>query len=255
LKALPKKLVVALLLLPVLFSCHPRLAQVSRPDELSQIFSKILNYDKAVSALAASAEIRGRGLLGQTFREEIDVAVKDPSSFYWSLRSFFGPPSFIMAFNGEVLTLWDFSQESLNRYQKLALTANTVLTIFDMEISPQVLIDLLLAKLRIKESHDIQFFKNGDLVTVKLQDGLWQKEFHFDLIRNRLEKAKIFAPSINLYYSVRFLDHEIYEGISFPKKRIVYARGSRKFSFELAFKSYSLNNAAILPDAFFIESH
>src|SRR5580704_15685161 len=137
-------------------SCSWRGIIISKPEDINKYLAQIEVYNQEVEQLKASLDITAHGIMGNFIREQADIIVRSPKYLYWSLRSFFGPPSMVMTSNGEFVTMYDFSGQSHQRYQKLPIRDESSFEWLGFHFHPRSIINLFLAKIPLKDGHDIQ---------------------------------------------------------------------------------------------------
>lgn len=242
--------------LVLLASCHPKFLAVTQPRTLENYLAIIEESGKRVSQLKASVDIRGNGLLGQFFHERADIMVMSPHFLLWSLRSFFETPAQILASNGEVISLYDFSAES-EPFRQIVIDKNSVIDLFEFPFHPISLVNLFLSKIELAASRNLQIGVLGDLWRIEADQGEgWHILGIFDASARVFKEIAFENVSSKIKYQVKYSDMSLVDGILFPKLLTVLAEmNGRTLKFNVRFDQLHLNGPKLLPDTFILKPH
>lgn len=245
-------LFLALLMVILNIDCAANYVKVSSAQINAGYFDQIAAYNQAVHQVKASLDIKAYGILGSALHEQADVIVRSPYYLYWSLRSFFGPPSLLFASNGDFLTVFDFSGHSNKTYQKIPLNHDSFLELLDFKFHPQSLIDILLAKVPLGNEANLRVSTNKIEITSELGHG-WRIKSIFDHQHNRLLETQISNQMLEVVYHAKY-DNFTKEGISFPHSLVLLAKGSARFlRLHIEFTNIEINGEPVLPAIFYLE--
>lgn len=239
-------------------SCSFNSARILRPDSIKKFLADIDAHNREVEQIKASLDVKATGVLGGFIHEQVDVIVKEPHYLYWSLRSFFGPPAMLLASNGEFLTIYDFSQDGIEAYQKIALKDDSFFELMDFRFHPKAIINLLLGKIPLDGATNIKLtMASADKLEISadLQNG-WRLWSLFDPKNRRVLDTKLTNEGLFASYQVKYAHYEEISGIHFPKMLILHAKGRSRFAkFAIHFLTIELNGDPVLPDVFYLERH
>lgn len=238
-------------------ACSMRFSRVEKSESLNKFFAQIEQYNKNVEQLKSKLDIRASGVMGAFVHEQADVIARAPKYFLWSLRSFFGPPNFIVASNGEFLTVYDFSGATDQPYQKIPLKGESVFQLLDFQFHPQSLITLFLAKIPVEDSKNIEVNRADNTIEIvsQLKDG-WQMKSLFDHERNLLLETRLSNPSLGVTYQATYANFEEISRIYFPRSFVLIAKHRSRFvKLNIEHLEIELNGEKVLSDAFYLESH
>lgn len=238
-------------------ACTMRFSPVEKPETLKKFFTQIEQYNQKVKQLKAKIDIKAQGVMGAFIHEQADVIVRAPNYFLWSLRSFFGPPNFIVASNGEFVTLYDFSGATQEPYQKIAINGESVFELFDFQFHPQSLIDLFLAKIPIQDAKNIEISESEHMLSIsgELRDG-WSMKSVFNVRDHHLLETKLVNRAMGMSYQATYSNFEEISRIYFPRSFVLFAKhGSQSMKLNIAHLEIELNGEPVKPTVFYLESH
>jgi outer membrane lipoprotein-sorting protein len=135
--------VLIVLIFPLGCAHFVKVHSVKRKDDY---IKQVQVYNKAISQVKASIRISASNFFSESPKEEADVILQAPYNIYWSLRSFFGPPSMVFASNGKCFTMYDFSGQSLEAYHKFTISPDSIFELLEFCFHPESIIALLMGK-------------------------------------------------------------------------------------------------------------
>ncbi len=250
-----KLLLLAVILL--LTSCTPKFVPVHNPRTLDRYLDKITQASKRITQIKASVDIRGTGLFGQLFHERADIIAAEPHFLLWSLRSFFEAPAHMMASNGEVISIYDFSGNSESSYEQIFIDKNSVVDLFDFPFHPQSLINFFLNKVDLSSAKNLQIavLENIWQIDADLPFG-WQMKALFDEPSSSFKEIILIHSVRGLKYQVNYSELSLIDGNLFPKSLVVAAtKNKRTLKIALTFEQLEINGPRVLPDTFFLKPH
>lgn len=234
--------------------CTARYVKVDTAGTRVGYIEHIQAYNLAVQQIRASLDIKAYGVVGSFLHEQADVIVQAPHYMYWSLRSFFGPPSMVFASNGQFLTLYDFSGHSPETYQKIALKHDSFFELLDFRFHPQSLIDILLAKVPLRNESSMSVSEDRLLIVTELEHG-WTTSCIFDHHQNQLLETTIKNHELGVSYQAKYDNFETGR-MSFPRSIVLLAKGKSRFlRLHVEYVKLELNGDQVLPDIFYLEPH
>lgn len=236
--------------------CAHRFA-VKNPEDIAEYMRTIEVHNSKVLQVKASLDIKAHGMMAGFVHEQADIVVRAPHYVYWSIRSFFGPPSIIVASNGEYLTAYDFTGQSETTYQKTVLQADTFIEFMDFRLHPAFIIQLFLLKIPIEEGHNIRFNKMGEILEIlaDLKNG-WSLRSLFDYAKKRPLKTELKNGALSIQYQAKYVNFVSILGIDFPNSIVLSTKGkSRSAKLNIEFLETQLNGDLVLPDVFFVKPH
>jgi hypothetical protein len=247
-------LFIAFCLVVLTSACTARYVKVANQETIARYFEQVTLYNKLVDQIKASLDIKAYGILGSLIHEQADVIVKSPQYLYWSLRSFFGVPSVVLASNGEWLTMYDFSGHSPQTYQKIALKHDSFFELLDFRFHPQSLIDILLGRIPLGKNVSMSIADDKLEIKSDLDHG-WSQRSIFDPQHNRLLETFLGNELLSVSYHAKY-DNFTTEGMSFPRSIVLLAKGKTRFlRLHIEYVNVEINGDPVLPDIFYLESH
>lgn len=240
-----------------LASCAHRALLVKNPEDILAYLNLIEAHNKRIEQVKASLDIRAYGVMAGFVHEQADIVVRTPHYIYWSIRSFFGPPSMILASNGEYLTAFDFTGQSASTYQKTPLHSDTFFELMDFRLHPASIVQLFLLKIPLEGSENIRLNKMGNKLEIlaDLKNG-WKLRSIFDCAKLILLESELKNDALFTSYQAKYLNFEPISGIYFPKSIVLLAKGkSRSAKLNIEFSQTQLNGALVLPDVFYVKPH
>jgi hypothetical protein len=238
-------------LLP-LVACHKRFVVPAAPVESAAIVDQVKGFQSQVYQLKAELDVQATGLSGLFFHETMDVIAQN-RNLLLSVRSFFGPPSLLIALSGEIITVYDFSGEPT--FQKIANSKEQGVLLGDNVIHPHMLVDILLARVPLDEAQDVQVFRQDNLakITGKIPNG-FSFETIFDLKKNQPVKTLFVNPDSRVTYEVDYRSFTCVDGILFPREYVVNIKdNSHNATFRLRAPSVFLNGDRVADDQFILK--
>lgn len=240
----------------LLASCAPKLVPISDPDELEKSLVRIEKASSRISQVKGILDIKGTGLLGQLFHERADVVASEPHYFLWSLRSFFESPAYLIASNGEFITLYDLSGQNAP-YEKIPINGQSVVEIFDVSFHPQSLINFFLTRIELKNAKAIQVMRSSELWQIEAEgaDG-WSTRALFDPENDLFKEITFSHGERKLRYHVQYDKNNAVDGILFPHLFLLSASNKqRTIKLSLEFLQLEINGPKVLPENFFLHAH
>lgn len=237
--------------------CVTKFVAVKKPENIAEYLAKIDAYNRQIEQVKASLDIKAHGVMAGFFHEQADIVVRSPHFMYWSVRSFFGPPSIMVASNGEYLTAFDFSGQSPSTYLKLALHEDTFFELMEFRLHPASIIPLFLRKIPLEHAQNISFSVWGDQLAIEADlNGGWHMRSIFDVAQDRLLETEIKNKALSIMYRARYADYVDIGGIYFPSSLVLFAQGkSRSAKLNVEFLHTELNGELVLPDVFYLKPH
>lgn len=249
------RLVLAALIVPCMtLSCSPHFIKVENAFNKAQYMEQIASYNQAIQQVKATLDIKAYGVLKSVIHEQADVVVQSPHFLYWSLRSFFGPPSMVLAADGNFLTMVDYGGRSPKTYQKIALKADSFFELMDFRFHPQSLIDILLAKIPINETSIVRVADGKIEVETKLNAG-WAVRVLFDHEQGRLIETFMSNAGAMVSFHAKY-DKFSDDGSAFPHSIVLVAKGRNRFlRLNIQITNIELNGTPMAPEFFYVEQH
>lgn len=245
---------IVLLVQCLTLSCAPRFIKVDNAFNKAQYLEQIASYNQAVQQIKATLDIKAYGVLKSVVHEQADIVVQSPHYLYWSLRSFFGPPSMVLAADGNYLTMVDYGGTNPKRHQKMALKPNSFFELMDFRFHPQSLIDILLAKIAINETTIMRAADGKIEVETQMQAG-WSVRALFDQEQGRLIETFISNDGAMVSFHAKYDKFNEEENV-FPHSIVLVARGKHRFlRLNIQITNIELNGAPMSPQFFHIEQH
>lgn len=253
---MPKRVLGLLLVLIELNACSPRFVRVSRPELVDSYLDNISAYNSRINQIKATVDIKGLGFLGHHFHERADFIVQKPQYLLFSMRSFFGSPSSIIASNGEYITAYDFSGQGAERYKKFSIK-NPVIELFDFRFHVPALLNILLANIDLEHATNLSFGIHEKLLEFNfdLPEG-WRVHGIFDLNTQLLSQSSFINKHYDLAYYVSYSEHSLRNNILFPGLYTVKAKSaSNVLRFEMRIVHAELNTALVDPTIFYLKQN
>lgn len=240
----------------LLSSCTNRFLLVDNVKSRDKYIAQIENYNNQVHILKASLDIKAKGILHNSINEQADIVVQSPHYLYWSLRSFFGPPSLLLASDGRHITMYDFTSGD-HAYQIISLSDHSFFDLIDFRFHPSSLINLLLAKIPLNMSSSLSLRKSDSLLEVITdQNGDWESRTVYDLEQNLVLETRLVNKRLNVSYHVKYGSLKECGGIYFPSSLVLSAKSGLKFAqFTIDIVQMELNGSPIPPEIFYIKPH
>lgn len=220
-------IVGALLTLLVGSSCAHFQKMVSQ-QSIDGFLGRLTERNNKIHQIRSMLDIHAHGLWGKFFHEEADLIVKEPHSIYWSLRSFLGSPSLVVASNGRMITMLDASDGRME-VQEFPKNGEVPFKIFDFPFYPTMLAELLLAKVPLEEMKSMELFERNARIKLKahLPNG-WYVESEFDN-HTALPLSTVMANiSEKTSYQMVYQSPQVIDGIAFPTVHVLHARVDAK---------------------------
>jgi outer membrane lipoprotein-sorting protein len=236
-------------------ACSLRFLKIENPREIAKYLAQIESYNQRVYGLRAALDIKAQGVLAGFIHEQADILIEEPKYLYWSLRSFFGSPSVLIASNGNFVTMLDFSGQSEMTYQKIPIKNDTFFQLFDFPFYPTSVIELLLAKVSLKTAKFINFNIAKDKLEIKAElNDFWGMESIFDHRANRLLETKLTNEAESVFYHIKYENFKNVSGIYFPQSLVLLVKSKSRFArFHIELKEIELNGEPVAKDIFYLE--
>lgn len=241
----------------IVLGCGLKFTRVASPVAMARYLEQIDAHNEKVNQLKASLDIKAAGILGKFIHEQADVIAREPHYLLWSLRSFFGPPAVVIAYNGQFLTMYDFSGQSDEIYRKTTLMDDEYFEMFDLRFDPQAFVTIMLGKIPLKRSKDVELNVDGDRLMIQgsLPNG-WIFKSIYDHRQDKILESEMTNSSWALSYRVVYSNFSEISGINFPRSLLLFAKGKSRFAkFNIEITNVSLNGELVLPDVFYLEPH
>ncbi len=236
-------------------SCVSVYKKISSQPKIDNILAKVNQRNSQLHQLRSSLDIYAHGFLGNFFHEQADLVVKDPNRIWWSMRSFIGSPSFVLASNGKLITIFDFSEGGA-RYHRMSIDDEDGFNLFDFPFHPTLLAEVFLTKIPIERMGQLEFFESSDRIKLSgtLPNG-WRCAS--EMTGDALPIATVLINEAkNISYRVTFSDVENIEGIAFPRLHVLQANGSTKsVKLDIHFTDVRLNGDPVKEDIFYLKPH
>lgn len=251
------RLIAIVLFLLFATACSQKYLRVDNAELIARYRVQIEAYNQRVSQLKASLDIRASGVMGSFIHEQADIVVSSPHYLYWSLRSFFGPPSLLLACNGQYVTMYDFTGHHEPPYQKISLQDDSFFELMDFSFHPTSLINLLLAKIPLAGGKEVELkAADGKLEIRAMLNNGWEMRSVFDHIQERVRETRLLNHALGISYQVKYDNFKESSGIYFPRSLILFAKGPSRFAkFNIELLEIELNGEPTLPDMFYIKPH
>lgn len=245
---------VLLFMVVLLFSaCTPRFSRISDTHQLEHSLSVLENYSSKVSQLKAFVSIKGIGFLGHLFHEQADIIVQKPHYLLWAMRSFFDAPQSMVASNGEYITIFDWSTNGSESYQKIALKEKSAIDMFDFPIHPRFFIDIMLARFSLEHAQAITVNKNNGLLEYQARFGRWSINAIFDTDREVILRLSFFNQDQEIKYDVSYGEWAPNNSVLFPMLYVVKAQCKNKtLEFSMRIKTLEINGPLLEGDKFYL---
>lgn len=249
------------ILLPVfvilISACFPKYLAIQQPADINRIVATIHNHNESIRQIRAKLDVKAAGIMASFVREQADIVVQKPHYMLWSIRSFFGPPSMIVASDGVNVTALDFSGGLDDNFLQLPLTRATSFKFLDINLHPQSLIALFLVQIPVENASSFELSADGDKVLVHavMSDGFTSKTI-FDRVSMHVEKTEIKNDDLSIFYEARYLNYELIAGIYFPRSMVLFAKGkARSAKLTIEFAEIQINGDELNSDVFKIDQH
>lgn len=241
----------------VQIGCSTRMLDVKKPEDIATYFAKIESHNQRIFQIKASLDIKAYGVMANYVHEQADVMMQEPHFMYWSVRSFFGSPSMIIASNGEYLTTYDFSGQSAEPYQKTLLRPDTFFEVMDFRLHPRALMYLFMQTIPLEKARDVQFRTLDQALAIEaILDNDWRMRASYDLSSDRVSMIEFKNDVLAINYQAKYLDFQNLSGMDFPRSFVLSAKGkSRSIRLQIAFLHTELNGPSVLPDVFYVKPH
>lgn len=239
-----------------LTSCTLGLSQIKKPESMARYLDKIEAFNQQVIQVKATLDIKAVGIMGSFVHEQADIIIRAPKYIYWSLRSFFGPPSLILASNGEFITVYDYGF-GLEPYQKITLRDDSFFELMDFSLHPFSIINLFLVKIPLEGAYDIKMGIRKDELEIEasLHHG-WHLKSVYDLARDQLITTYLKNQAMSVSYQATYADYQDVLGTYFPKSIVFLSKGKSRFAkFNIKLLAVELNGELVLPDTFYLKPH
>ncbi len=252
----PRSLFSGFLLL-LLSSCAPKFVLISNPYELEHSITLIEQASSRTKQVRGSLDVKGTGLFGQFFHERADMVAKAPHYFLWSLRSFFESPAQLIASNGQYITFYDFSGQSASPYQKIPITPQSVVELFDVSFHPQSLINFFLNRIELRAAQNLKIMRSDGLWRIELdQDDGWHAMAFFDPAQEIFKEIQFSHNKRKLRYRVQYENIDMVNGSYFAKSLLVSVSGKqRSLKLSLEYLRLEVNGPEVEPENFFLKAH
>jgi len=238
-------------------ACGKKFLRVENQAILTQYMAQIHAHNERIYQIKASLDIRATGVMGSFVHEQADIIVQSPHYLYWSLRSFFGPPSMILSSNGEFVTLYDFTGAGEQAYQKIPLTDGCFFELMGFHFHANSLIYLLLGQIPLDKGKELSIKASDNKLEIHaiLPDG-WELRSIFDSEQQRVLETRFSHKAPSLSYQVKYSDFHQIDGVDFPKSMVLFAKNPSRFArFSIEFVEVELNGAPVGADTFYISPH
>ncbi len=248
---------IAILLLVIGGGCSSKFLELKKPENIAILIGKIEAHNQRITQIKASLDVKAHGVMAGFLHEQADVVVQAPHYLYWSIRSFFGPPSVIVASNGEYLTVYDFSGQSASPYRKMALYDDTFFEVMEFRLHPASIINLFMQKIPLEKARNLQLSTREHQLEIRADlDGGWQLRSIFDLNAERVLMSEFKNDALMIEYQAKYLNFRTGQGMEFPASIVLLAKGkSRSAKLQIEFTHTELNGPLVLPDVFYLKPH
>jgi len=237
-----------------LSACTGRFVLLRDPYEIDHFLKAINEHNNAIEQIKAGVAIKGVGILGHLFHEQADVIIKKPHFLLWAMRSFFDSPASIIASNGEFITIYDWSGHRSATYEKMPISAHSLIDLFDFKIHPRFLIDLVLTRVPLEHARDVQINKKDGLFEYKAElDDQWRIRAVFEEARRVVLEMSLLNKDSELSYEVSYAEFSKYGEILFPTLYSVRANSAKNaVKFTMRVKRLDINGISVSPENFFL---
>jgi outer membrane lipoprotein-sorting protein len=248
---------VTIIIIMLVSGCSLRFRVVDKPESIAHFLDKIHAHNESIKQIKAHVLVKASGIMGGFIHEEADLIVRAPKYVYWSLRSFFGPPSIILTSNGEFITVYDFTGQSATPYQKTPLKEDSFFEIMDFDLHPQSLINLFLTKVALLGARNLELKTLGDRLEIHAElENNWRMKSLFDYTKNRVLETRLTNNDLSMSYQANYHDYQEFSGIYFPKSIVLMAKKQSRFArLNIHFLTIELNGELVSPDRFYLAPH
>lgn len=245
------------ILIILLSGCMPKPKPISDPYLMEKSIEKLSLASERIKQLKAAADIKGTGILGQFFHEKADVIAKDPHYLIFSLRSFFESPAFMIASNGQFITMYDFTGGRSHAYERIPVGPHSSIELFEFPFEPNILVNILLNKINLQNAQNIELKTSQSHIFAQadLPQG-WQIQAQLDEEKLYFTELSYLNKQKKLSFKVIYSDVIQNLGHYYPTSLVIFAKGAKtSVKFALSFNHWEINSEPILPDAFYIKPH
>lgn len=243
---------VSFFLAMLLFSsCTIKYRKLEDSGREEAIIAQITSFQEKIHQLKAELDVKATGLKGLLFHETFDVVVK-PERLLLSLRSFFGPPSLIIANNGSAITVYNFMEKP--QYQKILCAHESSVDLNGLWVHPYVFSKLLLGQTDVDKKHIVAVYSYKDKAKIISKDG---NDFlittFFDLAKNVPEKIIFEHEKKAIRYEVSYGAYKENNTILFPHEYVVtFGFGDEQAKFRILLREAFLNGESFNDDHFYL---